>query len=256
MFVGTTAFLVFVLASFPGFQPVSSHAISPDPRSSGCVSERYTSKPRVFILSDISNEPDDAESFVRYLVYSNQFQTEGLVATTSYWQNSTTHPEAMQTIIDAYANVVDNLNAHVHSDSPYPSSNYLSSILKSGPAEYGMAAVGKKMTLSEGSRLLLKKLDASNEVLWVSCWGGASVLAQVLYHVRETRSPQELNRLLQKLRVYAISDQDDAGPWIRLHFPSIFYIASVHGWNHYGMAAWTGISGDTFYNFDHNGPNS
>ncbi|KAJ5926901.1 hypothetical protein N7516_008674 [Penicillium verrucosum] len=40
-------------------------------------------KPRVFILSDISNEPDDAESLTRYLLYSNQFHTEGIVAVTS-----------------------------------------------------------------------------------------------------------------------------------------------------------------------------
>jgi hypothetical protein len=36
--------------------------------------------------------------------------------------------------------------------------------------------------------------------------------------------------------------------------PDIFYIASVHGWNQYGLAAWTGISGDRFYEFDKGGP--
>lgn len=40
--------------------------------------QSYPSKPRVFILSYISNEPDDAESLVRYLLYSSQHQTEGL----------------------------------------------------------------------------------------------------------------------------------------------------------------------------------
>jgi hypothetical protein len=44
--------------------------------------QTYAQKPRVFILSDISNEPDDAESLCRYLLYSNQFETEGLVGTT------------------------------------------------------------------------------------------------------------------------------------------------------------------------------
>lgn len=56
------------------------------------------------------------------------------------------------------------------------------------------------------------------------------------------------------MRVYAISDQDDTGAWIRNTFPDIFYIASVHAWNQYGMAAWTGISGDKFYGFDQGGP--
>jgi len=42
-------------------------------------------KPRIFILTDILNEPDDSQSLVRYLLYSNEFQTEGIVATTSTW---------------------------------------------------------------------------------------------------------------------------------------------------------------------------
>jgi predicted outer membrane protein len=41
------------------------------------------SRPRVFVLTDIENEPDDATSLVRLLVYANQFEIEGLAATTS-----------------------------------------------------------------------------------------------------------------------------------------------------------------------------
>ena len=55
--------------------------------------------------------------------------------------------------------------------------------------------------------------------------------------------------LLGKLRVYAISDQDDAGPWIRREFPSLHYIAlpSTPDGDQYAYATWTGISGDRFY---------
>ncbi|MCB1128715.1 MAG: DUF1593 domain-containing protein, partial [Verrucomicrobiae bacterium] len=42
-------------------------------------------KERVFVLTDISNEPDDEESLVRFLVYANEYDIEGLVATTSTW---------------------------------------------------------------------------------------------------------------------------------------------------------------------------
>lgn len=42
-----------------------------------------SAKPRVLVLTDIENEPDDAMSMVRFLVYANQFDVEGLVATTS-----------------------------------------------------------------------------------------------------------------------------------------------------------------------------
>jgi hypothetical protein len=38
---------------------------------------------RIFVLTDIENEPDDAMSMVRLLVYANHFDIEGLAATTS-----------------------------------------------------------------------------------------------------------------------------------------------------------------------------
>ena len=37
-------------------------------------------KPRIIVLTDISNEPDDEESMVRFLVYSNKYDVEGLIA--------------------------------------------------------------------------------------------------------------------------------------------------------------------------------
>jgi len=94
----------------------------------------FPSKTRVFIVSDISNEPDDAESLVRYLLYSNQFQTKGLVACTSTWMKTRTCPQDMRKIVDAYAKVVDNLNAHVHPDCPYASASSMASLIKTGPS--------------------------------------------------------------------------------------------------------------------------
>jgi hypothetical protein len=85
--------------------------------------------------------------------------------------------------------------------------------------------------------------------LWVTVWGGPNVLAQALWKVRETRSAEELSRLVAKLRVYTISDQDNSGPWIRKTFPELFYIASpgIHAGGAYHYATWSGISGDRFH---------
>jgi len=49
--------------------------------------------------------------------------------------------------------------------------------------------------------------------------------------------------------VYSISDQDDAGPWIRREFPDLFYIVmpSTPTSDEYAYATWTGISGDRYY---------
>jgi hypothetical protein len=37
-------------------------------------------KPQVFIMSDISNEPDDTQSFIRLLLHSDQYNITGMVA--------------------------------------------------------------------------------------------------------------------------------------------------------------------------------
>lgn len=213
----------------------------------------FPSKPRVFIISDISNEPDDAESLIRYLLYSNEFDTKGLVACTSTWMKERTCPHDMVKIIRAYSQVVPNLNVHSHPKNPYPSGDHLLSLVKTGPSLYGKAALQPDVPLSDGARLLIDVLGESDEPLWVLCWGGTNVLAQALQETNK-QSAEASMKLRSKLRVYAISDQDDTGMWIRLTFPDVFYINSVHGWNQYGMATWTGISGDKYYGFDQGGP--
>jgi Protein of unknown function (DUF1593) len=215
--------------------------------------QRFPHKPRVFIASDISNEPDDAESLVRYLLYSNQFETRGLVACTSTWMKHRTCPQDMIKILKAYSLVVHNLNAHVHPDNPFPTGDYLLGLVKTGPSLYGKEALQPNVPLSDGAKLLLDSVDESDEPLWILCWGGTNVLAQALQEAAK-RSPKESAGFRSKLRVYAISDQDDTGAYIRLMFPDVFYISSVHGWNQYGIAAWTGISGDKYYGFDQGGP--
>ncbi|KAK7427646.1 hypothetical protein QQZ08_005921 [Neonectria magnoliae] len=200
----------------------------------------FPSKPRVFILTDITNEPDDAQSFCRYLTYSNQFQTEGVVACTSIWLKDKVAPETLLQILDGYESVVDNLNAHAHPQFPYSSADYFRNIVKPGPPVYGMEAVGDDIPLSEGGKLLLESITSSStDPLWILVWGGANVLAQVLNNIRNRPDAAALR---SKLRVYTISDQDDTGAWIRLQWPDVLYICSVHGWNQYYLSTWVGIS--------------
>jgi hypothetical protein len=58
------------------------------------------------------------------------------------------------------------------------------------------------------------------------------------FSLRGARGADSANKLLAKLRVYTISDQDDSGAWMRREFPTLFYIVSPGG---YGGATWTGI---------------
>ncbi len=48
-----------------------------------CLQAQVQVKPRVVVLTDIENEPYDAQSMVRFLLYSNHYDVEGLIATTS-----------------------------------------------------------------------------------------------------------------------------------------------------------------------------
>ena len=52
----------------------------------------FTGHPRVIIISDIGNEPDDQMSLVRFLMYSNELDIEGLIPTTSTWQKARRWP--------------------------------------------------------------------------------------------------------------------------------------------------------------------
>src|SRR6201984_2236065 len=71
--------------------------------------DTFTGKPRVIVVSDIGNEPDDQMSLTRFLLYSNEFDVEALIAATSTWQKKITHPETMRALIDAYGKVRSNL---------------------------------------------------------------------------------------------------------------------------------------------------
>ncbi|TPV53687.1 DUF1593 domain-containing protein [Aestuariibacter sp. GS-14] len=193
-------------------------------------------KNRVFVLTDIEADPDDAQTLVRFLLYSNQFDVEGLVATTSVHQKGMVAPETIHQIIDAYAKVHNNLLLH---EPGYPTAEYLRSVVRAGLPIYGMNGVGKNKD-SEGSRLLINAIEKDDSrPLWISVWGGANTLAQALYTLQQQTSPQQLAQLISKLRVYTISDQDDSAAWIRKTFPDLFYIVSPGG---YGAATWLGMN--------------
>lgn len=202
-------------------------------------------KHRVIVLTDIENEPDDTQSMVRFLVYSNNWDVEALIATTSVHQREKTASVSIRQLVSAYGKVRDNLLKH---EPGFPSEEYLQSIIRDGTPAYGMNAVGKGSD-SPGSERIIEVVDRDDpRPVWVTVWGGPNCLAQALWKVRQTRAPEEVDRFVSKLRVYTISDQDDSGPWIRKSFPQLFYIVSpgVGSGGAYHHAIWSGISGDKF----------
>jgi len=226
----------------------SLHAQRPPPVSSPLAArvDPYVPKPRVVVMTDIANEPDDQMSMVRFLLYGNQLDVEGLIATTSTWMRRQVRPDVIRSVLDAYAEVQPHLARH---QPGFPTAEALRALVVPGQPSYGMEAVGPDK-MSAGAELIIRAADkADPRPLWVLAWGGTNTLAQALQHARATRSPGEVDTLVSRLRVYAISDQDDAGPWLRREFPSLHYIAtpSTQDGEEYYFATWTGISGDRFY---------
>lgn len=203
-------------------------------------------RPRIVVLTDITNEPDDQESLVRFLVYANEFKIEGLIATTSTWLRDRISVQNIKDCLAAYGKVRDNLSKHAQG---FPTQAELDAVTFEGRPDFGMKGVGEGKD-TPGSIHIIKVVDRDDErPVWVTAWGGSNCLAQALWSVRETRSKAELDEFVSKIRVYTISDQDDAGPWMRREFPNLFYVVSPGGERaaEYHEATWTGISGDEYY---------
>lgn len=207
------------------------------PLTFGSLVGQENKKNRVIILSDIEAEPDDTQSFVRFMLYSNVIDIKGLIATTSIWHKNEVNPESIIKVVEAYGKVQPNLSKH---EDGFPNATSLLNLVKKGPPLYGMLGVGENKD-TEGSDWIIAELEKDDaRPLWISVWGGANTLAQALYKIKNTNTKNEAKKLIAKLRIYTISDQDDSGIWIRNNFPDLFYIVSPG--DHYGSATWNGIN--------------
>lgn len=201
------------------------------------LNSQQATKNRLIVLTDIENEPDDSESMVRLLLYSNCIDIEGLIATTSCWLRNRVAPESIGATIGAYGKIYSNLIKH---EAGFPDPADLLSKVKQGLPVYGMGGVGDGND-SEGSEWIIKVLEKNdNRPVYVSAWGGANTLAQALYKIRKTKSKTDAERLISKLRVYTISDQDDSGIWMRKNFPELFYIVTPG--DYYANSTWSAIN--------------
>jgi hypothetical protein len=186
-------------------------------------------KPRIINTTDLGADPDDEQSMVRQLVQANEFDIEGLIVSTGCWKKSQSDTKMLDSLLQAYGKALPNLRVH---DRDFPSLEYLQSVSVMGQTGYGMSDVGEGKD-SPGSELIINAVDREDpRPLWVTCWGGCNTIAQAVWKVQNTRSSEELEKFLSKLRVYDVLGQDDAGTWLAKNFPSLFYIRTkaVYGW--------------------------
>jgi Protein of unknown function (DUF1593) len=184
-------------------------------------------KPRLVVLTDIGEDPDDQQSLIRLLVHANEFDIEGLVATASGTPGKkgpeVVRPHLIRQTVEAYGKVQPNLCKH-HPD--FPEAKTLLDRVKAGNPKRGMQSLGAGKD-TDGSNWIIAVVDRPDDrPVNVTVWGGPTELAQALWRVRNDRTPEQLKAFLRKLRVYAIGHQDDTGPWINKEFPDLFYVLS------------------------------
>ena len=182
-------------------------------------------KPRLLVLTDIGGDPDDQQSLIRLMVYSNEFEIEGLIASASgtpgELKKAVTKPQLIREIVTAYGRVRDNLARHAER---FPTEEYLRSRVKSGNPQRGLSAIGDGHD-TEGSRWIIAVADRDDpRPINIVIWGGQTDLAQALWRVRADRGRSGLKKLIARMRVYDISDQDRIVDWIWKEFPGLFYV--------------------------------
>ena len=105
-------------------------------------------KPRLLVLTDIGDDPDDEQSMVRLLVYANAFEIEGFV-TELWWKDthkgrhgamtSESQMKLLHHMLDLYGQVRPKLERH---EKGYPQADALQKVIKRGK-------IGIQMTLSK-----------------------------------------------------------------------------------------------------------
>jgi len=185
-------------------------------------------RPRLVVLTDIGGDPDDTQSLIRLLVFSNEFDIEALIASASgtpgELKEAVTRADLIRNVVDAYDEVHPNLAKHA---AGFPTADDLHAKIVSGNPQRGEKAIGDGHDTA-GSKRIIEVIDADDpRPVNVAIWGGQTDFAQALWRVTQDRSPDDLAKFIAKIRVYDIADQDGIQPFIHRRWPELFYILAM-----------------------------
>lgn len=183
-----------------------------------------TGKPRLLVMTDIGGDPDDQQSMIRLMCYSNEFDLEGLIATgTNSSHDDWVHPELIREIVGAYGKVRENLLLH---KSGYPAEEELLDKIKTGQPSLDCIGEGYD---TEGSDWIISCADREDaRPLYIAIWGGATDLAQAVWKVKNSRKAEAFDAFLAKLFVYSINKQDSGIDWLLENVPKLLMVLSVN----------------------------
>lgn len=202
-------------------------------------------KARTVITTD--GEVDDMNSVIRYLLYSNEMDLEGIVLTSSMYHYAGDEEEGIEPfrwtgtdwlydMIDAYEEAYPNLTKHAEG---YPDPKYLRSVTKIG----NITDAGEMDKETEGSDFLKELfLDDNESDLYVQTWGGTNTTARALKSIQEeykdTDEWESIKKLVSdKLVLYIILDQDESyNDYIAKNWPDIKIINDQSNFWHFAYA--------------------
>jgi len=196
---------------------------------------------RIIISSDFppfpvtNSDPDDVQSMVRFLLYSNEFDVEGLIASAGTF-GMVAEKKNILAVLDEYDKVDENLRKH---DSKYPAADELRAVTYEGKGNNNGVKIlfgcGKqpyaeiigKGRASEASNAIIAAADKDDpRPLWISVWGGPREVAQAIWDVKNTRNEKDFKAFMSKLRIFLIGCQDASHDWLINEFPDLFIIES------------------------------
>lgn len=178
------------------------------------LARRPSKLPRVLISTDIGGtDPDDNQSMMHFLLYSNMVDCEGLVSSPSYGDGS---KEEILRMIGLYEKDLPRLRKHAKG---WPKPAFLRSVTKQG--RHGAAPMCGYQSATEGSDWIVTCARRKDpRPLYVLVWGGLDDLAQALHDAPD---------IAPNIRVYWIGGPNkkwglNAYAYIVENFPSLWFI--------------------------------
>lgn len=197
-------------------------------------------KPRIIISTDIGGtDPDDNQSMAHFLMYSDLFNTEGLISSPSYGDGT---KKSILDMIDLYEKDLPLLKKH---STGYPSPDALRAVCKQG--RHGAVPFKGYSTATEGSDWIIKcARRKSKQPLWILVWGGLDDLAQALHDAPDIQT---------KIKVYWIGGPNkkwgvNGYAYIAQQFPGLWIIESNGSYNGFfsNNAVPDSLSNSNYYN--------
>jgi hypothetical protein len=226
--VAAIAAMVLVLGAHPRAQ-------TPPPPAQGPRFQPAQAKPRVIVTTD--GEVDDVCSMVRFLMYANEFQVEGLIHNSSrfHWLGQTwSGVEWINNQVDQYARVYYPLRQNADG-FPAPSD------LKRRVYVGNITNVGEMEQDTPGAdRIVQVRLDDQPGPVYLQAWGGTNTIAKALSTIQKNH-PSEVERVSQKAVVYIILDQDETfRKYIEPNWPKLQVLGSFR---QFGVLAYSWATG-------------